>query len=122
MSENKKTVERYMDAYNRLDHEQILDTLTDDVEWILPGAFHTYGKKEFEDHIEDEECFVGGPAIVVNRITEEGDVVIAEGSVTTAMKDGGMLDALYCDVFEMQGGKIRKLTSYLAVLSPAANS
>jgi ketosteroid isomerase-like protein len=28
-----------MDGFRRNDHEQILDCLTDDVEWIVPGAF-----------------------------------------------------------------------------------
>ena len=116
MSENKRTVERYMEAFGNLDHGQILETLTDDVEWILPGAFHSHGKVEFEGHIENE-CFIGPPAIVVNRLTEETDVVIAEGSVKCAMTDGGMLDALFCDVFERRGARIRKLTSYLAILS-----
>ena len=111
-----------MDAYNRLDHEQILDCLTDDVEWILPGAFHTHGKTEFDNHIEDEECFVGAPTIVVTRMTGEGGVVIAEGSVKNAMKDGGMLDALFCDVFEMRDGKIRKLISYIAALPDGSDS
>lgn len=119
MSENKKTVERYMEAYNRLDHTAILECLTDDVEWILPGAFHEHGKAAFDSQIESD-CFVGAPVIVVTRLTEEADVVIAEGTVKSAMKDGGMLDALFCDVFEMRDGKIQKLTSYLANLSPTS--
>jgi uncharacterized protein len=121
MSENKRTVERYMDAYGRLDHEQILDCLTDDVEWILPGAFHSHGKVEFDSHIENE-CFVGAPTIVTTRLTEEADVVVAEGWVKSAMTDGGMLDALFCDVFEMQDARIRKLTSYIAVLSTGSDA
>jgi uncharacterized protein len=40
-------------------------------------------------------------------------VVVAEGSVRTQHKDGTFLDLAFCDVFEMQDGKIRRLTSYL---------
>ena len=116
MSENKLAVQRYMDAYNQLDHEQILDCLTEDVEWILPGAFHSHGKSEFDSHIENE-CFVGPPVITVTRLTEEGNIVVAEGAVKSAMTDGGMLDAMFCDVFEMRDAKIRKLTSFVASLS-----
>jgi ketosteroid isomerase-like protein len=29
------------------------------------------------------------------------------------MKSGEKLDVLFCDVFEMENGKIKKLTSYL---------
>jgi ketosteroid isomerase-like protein len=116
MSENKKTVERYMEAYNRLDHAAILDCLAEDVEWLMPGAFDVHGKEAFDGQIESD-CFVGAPVITVSRLTEEVDVVIAEGTVKSAMTDGGMLDAMFCDVFEMRGGKIRKLTSYVSALS-----
>ena len=40
MTENKKTVEKYIDGFNKSDHKQILSCLTEDVEWILPGVFH----------------------------------------------------------------------------------
>jgi hypothetical protein len=33
--------------------------------------------------------------------------------VQSAKKDGGMLNAVFCDVFVMQSAKIRRLTSYL---------
>ncbi len=46
-------------------------------------------------------------------MTEEDDVVVAEGTVHCARKDGGFLDAVFCDVFVMQDAKIKHLTSYL---------
>lgn len=112
MTENKKTVDRYMEGFRRGDHEQVLSCLTEDVEWEIPGAFHVRGKEAFDRHIEDEG-FVGRPAITVTRLTEEDDVVIAEGLVRTQRVDGTSLHLVFCDVFEMDGGKIRKLISYL---------
>ena len=101
-----------MDAFRRSDHEQVLACLTDDVEWEIPGAFLARGREAFDRHIEDD-AFVGNPAITVTRMTEEGDVVVAEGSVRTQRKDGAFLNLAFCDVFEMRGGKIRRLVSYL---------
>jgi ketosteroid isomerase-like protein len=46
-------------------------------------------------------------------MTEEHNVVIAEGTVRCARRDGGLLNAVFCDVFVMQDAKIRHLTSYL---------
>ena len=37
-SQNKETVQAYMEAYARWDHAAILATLTDDVVWFIPGA------------------------------------------------------------------------------------
>ena len=86
--------------------------LTDDVEWVIPGAFHVRGKDDFAKHIVDEG-FVGHPLITVSRLTEEDDVVVAEGSVRAPKQDGSFLDLVFCDVFELRGGKIRRLVSYL---------
>jgi uncharacterized protein len=111
-SRNKKIVETYMDGFRRTDRSLILSTLTDDVEWDIPGAFHARGKDEFARHIVDEG-FVGSPAISVTRLIEDDDVVVAEGTVRTQRKDGTFLNLAFCDVFNMQGGKIRRLISYL---------
>ena len=112
MSRNKQTVQRYMDAFTRTDHAEVLSCLTEDVEWLIPGAFHITGKDAFDKEIEND-AFVGSPAIRVTRMTEEHDVVVAEGSVQSARRDGGLLNAVFCDVFVMQSAKIRHLTSYL---------
>ena len=116
MSENKKTIAAYMDGFRASDHALVLSCLTDDVEWILPGAFHLRGKEAFDREIENE-AFVGSPRISVTRMTEENDVVVAEGSVQTQRKEGPVLTLAFCDVFEMRDGKIRRLISYLV---PAA--
>ena len=112
MSENKRTIARYMDGFRRSDHEQILSCLTEDIEWIVPGAFTLQGKEAFDGEIENDG-FVGHPEITVTRLTEENDVVVAEGAVRTERKDGTVLTLAMCDVFEMRSGKIRRLTSYL---------
>jgi ketosteroid isomerase-like protein len=112
MSENKKIVEKYMDGFNKSDHEQILSCLTEDVEWILPGVFHLSGKDEFDKAIENE-AFVGRPAIAVTRMVEEENTVVAEGTVRVKKLDNGFVNMVFCDVFVMKNGLINKLTSYL---------
>jgi ketosteroid isomerase-like protein len=115
MSENKKTVERYMDGFRKSDHEEILSCLTDDVEWDIPGTFHAVGKVEFDKEIENE-AFVGSPTLTITRMTEENDVVIAEGTVRVKKREGGFLNAVFCDAFTMRDGKIKHLISYLMEL------
>ena len=112
MTENKKTVERYMDGFRASNHEQILACLTEDVVWDMPGAFHLVGKEAFDGEIENE-AFVGHADITVTRMTEENDVVVAEGAVRVARRGGGELHAVFCDVFEMAAARIQRLTTYL---------
>lgn len=115
MTANKRTVKKYMQGFGQSDHAQILSCLTDDVEWEIPGAFHLRGKEAFDKEIENE-AFVGSPTITITRMTEENDVVVAEGSVRTQRRDGTLLNLQYCDVFVMKTGKIRQLVSYLMEL------
>ncbi|HEY5893699.1 MAG TPA: nuclear transport factor 2 family protein [Chthoniobacterales bacterium] len=112
MSKNKNTVQIYMEAFGRSEHSAILGCLTEDVEWVIPGAFHLRGKEAFDKEIENS-AFVGSPTIRVTRMTEENDVVVAEGSVRCSRRDGGVLKADFCDVFDMNDGKIKRLISYL---------
>ena len=112
MTPNENTVEKYMDGFRKGDHAVILECLTDDVEWIVPGAFHVRGKQAFEGEIEND-AFTGVPEIDVARMIEQDDVVVAEGTVRAHRKDGELLTLAMCDVFDMRGGKIRRLTSYL---------
>jgi ketosteroid isomerase-like protein len=111
MSLNKDTVRKYIDGFNKSDHGQILSCLTDDIEWLMPGTFHLTGKDAFDKEIEND-AFTGSPTVKITRMVEENDVVIAEGTVRVAWKDGGFLDAVFCDAFEMDNAKIRRLITY----------
>lgn len=109
---NKNVVEIYMDGFRESDHDKVLLCLTDDVVWEMPGFFHKQGKMAFDGEIENEN-FIGSPEITIIRLVEEGNIVIAEGEVKGKMKNGGILDAVFCDVFHFSNGKIKQLTTYL---------
>ena len=112
LTENKRTIEQYMAGFRATDHALILSCLSEDVEWDIPGMFHSRGKAAFDREIENE-AFVGHPDIEVVRMIEEDNVVVAEGSVRTQKREGGELRLRFCDVFVMEAGKIKRLTSYL---------
>lgn len=101
-----------MEGFNATDHAVILSCLTEDVIWELPGVYFHKGKAAFDKEIENE-AFTGSPVIRVSRLTEEDNVVIAEGTVQAKKRAGDILNLAFCDVFEMENGLIRKLTSYL---------
>ena len=115
VSENKRTIDRYIDGFRNGDHEQVLSCLADDVEWEVPGAFHIAGKAAFDKEIENP-AFTCRPTITTSRMTEENDVVVPEGIVRTRRVSGEVLTLRFCDVFVMRDGKIRQLTSYLMAM------
>jgi ketosteroid isomerase-like protein len=111
MNRNKDTVQKYIDGFNKSDHRQILSCLTDDIEWLMPGTFHLSGKDAFDKEIENA-AFTGTPTVKITRMVEENDVVIAEGTVRVAWKHGGFLNAVFCDAFEMEDARIKRLITY----------
>ena len=101
-----------MEGFRRSDHAMVLSCLTDDVEWLIPGMFDIRGKEAFDKEIENE-AFTGHPAIVVTRVTEEADVVIAEGSVRAQKKRWRSLKRGVLRRFRDGGrNKIEKLISF----------
>jgi ketosteroid isomerase-like protein len=116
MSLNKSTVEKYIDGFNKSDHAQILSCLTDDIEWLMPGGFHLKGKEAFDKEIEND-AFTGKPTVKLTQMIEENNIVVAEGTVHAQWKNGDFLDAVFCDVFEMENTKIKRLTTYQVNLS-----
>jgi ketosteroid isomerase-like protein len=111
MTENKKTVTTYLEGFGSSDHDIILSCLTDDIFWEMPGMFRLRGKEAFNKEIEND-FFEGSPVIEIIRMTEENDIVVAEGSVRCKIKSGGFLDAVFCDVFHMENTKIKRLITY----------
>src|SRR5688500_20305508 len=79
MTPNKVTVQKYMDGFTRTDHAAILSCLTDDVEWLIPGAVPVTGKPAFDEEVENE-AFDGNAAIEVTRLVQGPDDDAAEGN------------------------------------------
>ena len=70
MTENKQTIQKYIDGFMASDHPKILSCLTDDVTWLIPEAVNLSGKEAFDKEIENEN-FVGSPIIGIIRMVEE---------------------------------------------------
>jgi ketosteroid isomerase-like protein len=111
VTERKRVVERYIEGFRTGDHELILSCLTDDVAWDMPPFFSLTGIEAYEGAITNDAT-PGLPDIRLTRLVEEGDVVVAEGEVQAAIRDGSRLDALFCDVFHFRGDRICRLVTY----------
>lgn len=115
MSSHKEIVETYFEGFRRSDHAMILALLTDDVKWDLPGFRHLVGKEAFDGEIENE-AFDGSPTLVIDRIFEDGNVVIAIGTGAGALKGGQRFQFAYNDIFTFRGDLIERVESYLVQL------
>ena len=115
MSANKDTVLRYLDGFNRSDHEQILSCLTDDIRWTVFGAYHLEGKEAYDAEIENP-AFTGSPVITVRGMVEEGDVIMAELAIEARRATGETMRLVAGEVFAFRDGKIAERRAYLVEL------
>ena len=111
---NKQVVESYLACTDR---SKAAVLLADNVEWIewgdgvpADGVRHK-GKTAFLRNFGDDEL-----RSKVRRLTEENNVVVAEGTVTVYKKDGTQLAVQFCDIFELEDGKVKRLSSFGALL------
>ncbi len=115
MSPRKAVVGAYFEGFRQSDHARILACLTDDVVWDLPGYRHLAGKDVFDGEIENED-FAGSPTLIVDRLVEEGDTVVAIGTGEATHRSGEIHRFAYCDVFTFAGDLIGRVESYLVPL------
>jgi uncharacterized protein len=118
MSPNKKLVEAYLAT---TDKSKLGSLLADDVEWVEwgdgvpPSGVITRGKDAYIKNYGDDT--LRGE---VHRLTEENNVVIAEGTAHVTKKDGPSLSVRFVDIFEIENGKIKRKSSFGALLKGSA--
>jgi ketosteroid isomerase-like protein len=115
MSRNTDTVERYLDGFRKNDHAQILDCLTDDIEWTVFGAFRLKGKEAYDAAIEGPG-FIPPPTLEVVRMVEQDDVVMAELTGSVRRDSGEEMRMSMAEVFVMRDGKIAERRAWVIEL------
>lgn len=118
MSANKKLIEAYLGA---TDKSELGPLMAEDVEWVewvdgVPAAGAiTRGKEAHIQNFGDDK--LRGD---IWRLTEEGNVVVAEGTAHVTKKDGSTLSVRFVDIFELENGKIKRKSSFGALIKDSA--
>ncbi|MFZ0829523.1 MAG: nuclear transport factor 2 family protein [Thermoplasmata archaeon] len=118
MCPNKELVQTYLAT---TDKSKLGSLLADDVEWVVWGngvpasGAITRGKESYiknygTDELRDE----------VHRLTEENNVVVAEGTAHVTRKDGHSRSVRFVDIFELEDGKIKRKSSFGAIIKNSA--
>ncbi len=116
MSPNKKVVETYLTSMGNLDWPAVAACLADDVERIewadgfASSGVPVRGKAAVLKDIEAPQRF----QIHTLRMTEENNVVATEELVRVPLKDGGTFVGRACGIFELENGKLKRMTSWVA--------
>ncbi|HEV2316151.1 MAG TPA: nuclear transport factor 2 family protein [Thermoplasmata archaeon] len=116
MTDRKRVIGQWAECFAQQDWKRMLTLFTDDIErWEVGAPNRTHGKAEFERDV------LPGPEVArlgmqVDRMIEEGNVVVADGTAQVVKKDGATINIQFCDIFEFDGDKVRRITAYGAVV------
>lgn len=110
--DNRKIINEFLDAFDKNDTEGILSYMTDDVQWDILDDQKISGKEALRTF------FNGNKNMVIVKATRdhfivEGDRASVGGEVLCKNTDSGQeYDMYYCDVYELQSGKIKGMVTY----------
>jgi uncharacterized protein len=116
MSPNKKVVETYLAALGNLDWPTVASCLADDVEraeWadgFAESGVPVRGKETVLKGLEAPRKF----QLEAIRMIEENDVVVTEERVRVPLENGGVFVGRACGFFELENGKLRRMSSWVA--------
>lgn len=119
IAENKQVVLDFYEFGARGDIDACFALLADDVTWTNIGTTRFSGTYAGKQAIAEE--LVGplfaqlkaGIASRVERLTAEGDIVVAQTSGTAETVDGIPYNNTYCQVFEIRNGQIVAVKEYM---------
>ena len=115
---NKQLVEKiYADAANR-SGTTFVDTITDDVCWIVTGQYSWSRTFRGRDAVLNglmghfRSLFAERPRTVAHNFIAEGDSVVVEAKGDNVTKTGVRYDNDYCMVWRIENGKVREIKEY----------
>ena len=118
IAENKQVVLDFYDAAARGDIDACFNLLADDVSWTNIGTTRfsgTYsGKKVLLDQLLGPLFgqLKAGISPTVERLTAEGDVVVAQTTGIAETHEGVPYNNSYCQVIRIREGKIAEVKEY----------
>lgn len=109
LSPNKKIVANYY-ASKGTDYARLLADDVVLVDWDigapLEGAV-TKGKAAYVQNRQNREF-----ESEITRMTEENNVVVAEGFARGVKKEGGNWTVHFCDTYEIENGKFKRISTH----------
>ena len=119
IAQNKQVVLDFYEAGARGDMDTCFALLADDVTWTNIGTTKFSGTYVGKQALAEEllgplfSQLKAGIASRIERLTAEGDIVVAQTSGTAETTDGIPYNNTYCQVITIRDGRIAAVTEYM---------
>ena len=119
IAENKQVVLHFYEAGARGDMDACFALLADDVTWTNIGSTKFSGTYIGKQAIAEDllgplfSQLKAGISSQIERLTAEGDIVVAQTSGTAETMDGTPYNNTYCQVIRIRDGQIADVKEYM---------
>jgi len=118
IEQNKELVTKTWEAFVKGDIKTAFANMSDQVSWLVPGSIpKVSGLHQGKDQIIAFLSAIGpvvpnGMQTEIRRLYGDGDTVVLELTNRAKTAKGRDYENEYCFVFEIEGGKIRRVREY----------
>lgn len=118
-ADNKKLIETMFAELSRGNGAGYLERLADDVKFTIMGTTKYSGMFNGKGEVVQKlltplmSQLEGALALTVDRMVAEGDTVVVQARGRSTTKTGKPYNNSYCQVFRVEGGKVKSITEYL---------
>ena len=118
-AENKQLIETMFAELSRGNGAGYLERLTDDVQFTIIGSTKFSGTFDGKQDVVNRllmplmGALEGGLEVIPDRLVAEGDTVVVQAHGRSTTKTGKPYNNTYCQVFRIDGGKVKQITEYL---------
>jgi ketosteroid isomerase-like protein len=109
--ENREIILKLTEAFDTYDQKTILNHIADDVEWNMLGESLITGKENMAAFF-NEHSSVKILSSSKDHIVVDGDQVAVDGEMKCIGPDNKIHEMYYCDIYELENSKVKKLISY----------
>lgn len=117
-ADNKRLMQRIFAELSSGNSRPFLETLADDVRWIVAGTTRWSGTYEGKQAVLNDllgplmSQFATQYTSDAHRLIAEGERVVVEARGHATTKAGRQFNNTYCYVFRLADGKVKELTEY----------
>ena len=118
-AENKEIIRNMFAELSKGNADAFLNTLADDVKFTLIGSTKFSGEfQSKQEFVEKVLAPLGaqlenGLTMHVDNLIADGDNVVLQGRGESTTKSGQAYNNTYAQVFQLQNGKVQRVTEYL---------
>ncbi|MFD1019869.1 nuclear transport factor 2 family protein [Thalassobacillus hwangdonensis] len=115
-TEKGKVLQQMNEAFVHGDFDNVLEHVTDDIQWTQVGGPFVKGKEAFREACREMGWHGPDTTLTIHSIITHGLTAALEGVVEMIDKNGGKKTYAFCDTYRFntfKNGKIKEIRSYV---------